>query len=174
MEQKSQSQNQPPKKPFILEYIWLDSEKKFRSKTRVLNSLEGGIPVWNYDGSSTNQAEVNNSEIILIPGAIFPDPFRGGKESVLVLCSTYTSREQKPTQTNGRHQAVEFFKEQDELEMWFGLEQEFFIMKKGVDGVDGILGYDHHKTQGIFMKSSQNLNSCNSPLFCGCNFPSIC
>ena len=40
---------------------------------------------WNYDGSSTNQAPGSDSEVIIKPCALFPDPFRGAPH-VLVLC----------------------------------------------------------------------------------------
>ena len=34
------------------------------------------LKVWNYDGSSTGQADGHNSEVLLKPRAIFNDPFR--------------------------------------------------------------------------------------------------
>jgi hypothetical protein len=55
----------------IYEYIWLDKINNFRSKTKVyetkdnnLNTLikptlDSVVPLWNYDGSSTNQANVS-------------------------------------------------------------------------------------------------------------------
>lgn len=33
--------------------------------------------MWNYDGSSTGQAPGHDSEVYLVPRAIFKDPFRG-------------------------------------------------------------------------------------------------
>lgn len=36
-------------------------------------------PIWNFDGSSTGQAPGDDSEVLLKPRAIYPDPFRGGK-----------------------------------------------------------------------------------------------
>ena len=44
----------------LAEYIWLGGNNEFRSKTRVFNTnietLEQ-LPKWNYDGSSTEQAD---------------------------------------------------------------------------------------------------------------------
>ena len=51
---------------FICEYIWLDNWNNLRSKTKVLHNWDfekKGMPMWNYDGSSTGQAEGNDSEI---------------------------------------------------------------------------------------------------------------
>ena len=57
-------------------YIWFDANHQFRSKVRrenlesiVLNLSE--VPIWNYDGSSTGQADINNSEITLTPYKVY-------------------------------------------------------------------------------------------------------
>jgi len=59
--------------PYLAEYIWLDVHDKFRSKIRVINDNEE-ITNWNYDGSSTGQADVDCSEIILKPCKIYINP----------------------------------------------------------------------------------------------------
>lgn len=46
-------------------------------------------PIWNYDGSSTYQAEGSNSDTFLNPVAVYQDPFRPGANNTLVLCDAY-------------------------------------------------------------------------------------
>lgn len=131
----------------LIEYVWLDVNGNPRSKSRVsyqkrpekLEDVE--IPFWNYDGSSTGQAEGRHSEIIIKPQSVFPDPFRGG-DSLMVLCDTYNP-DMTPHETNTRHAALEKFALWPNAEPMFGLEQEFFIMKgdkvlaeSTVDGLD--------------------------------------
>ena len=116
----------------ILEYIWIGGKNEIRSKTKVIPHF---LPYdniyqleWNYDGSSTWQADSNgDTEIILKPCAIFKDPFRVIEDVVcyLVLCETFKPTGE-PTETNHRYQAAKFF-ENTEEEPWFGLEQEFFF-----------------------------------------------
>ena len=121
----------------IVEYIWIGGKNEIRSKTRVFNSF---LPFdvnfmleWNYDGSSTWQADSNgDTEIILKPCAIFIDPFRVIEDTLcyLVLCDTYKSNGE-PTETNHRHNAKILFENLFEEEPWFGLEQEFFFNHYG-------------------------------------------
>lgn len=46
------------------------------------------LPVWNFDGSSTGQADGHNSDTFLVPRAIYKDPFRRGNH-ILVMCDTF-------------------------------------------------------------------------------------
>ena len=73
------------------EYIWMDGHaptQKLRSKTKVLdgpvNSLDD-LPLWGFDGSSTNQAEGNDSDCMLKPVYKITDPIRGG-DDLLIMC----------------------------------------------------------------------------------------
>lgn len=121
--------------PIILEYIWLGSDNVLRSKYKTIyidtykkdNIDINQVPSWNYDGSSTGQAPGNASEITLVPAAIRPNPFFERGVSYLVLCSTYF-RNGKPTESNNRHNANVIFQKKLELEPWYGIEQEYFIM----------------------------------------------
>ena len=87
-------------------YIWIDgSGEGLRSKTKTLDSAPKSVdelPIWNYDGSSTYQAEGRNSDTYLHPVKMYPDPFRGG-DNVMVMCETY-KYDNTPTETNHRWQ----------------------------------------------------------------------
>ena len=71
-----------------IEYIWLDHENNYRSKTRILNDDGSAgvfcierLPVWNFDGSSTGQADGEDSEVYIKPVYMVRDPFRRDKDS---------------------------------------------------------------------------------------------
>lgn len=159
-------------KPIPVEYIWiggpeqtynlwpLQYEKPFsiRSKTKIIYTSKSDItlediPVWNYDGSSTHQAETRKSEIFLSPKALFNDPFKAGK---LVLCDTYIDCECTiPHSTNTRVPAKKIFDLKPLEEPWYGIEQEFFLMclKDGLP-----LGFDPLVPQGQYYCSSGSRN----------------
>ncbi len=113
-----------------VEYIWIDGLGKLRSKTRVLPTSESShklskIPIWNFDGSSTNQALGNDSEIILVPVFMCPDPFRK-QNNVLVLCECLT-KNSEPAKWNNRAWAKTIFDKVTKHQPWFGLEQEYVL-----------------------------------------------
>ena len=115
------------------EYIWIDGAEDpypgLRSKTRVLeDGKEPGI--WGYDGSSTNQAPGENSDVVLKPQFSCPDPLRGGND-ILIMCDTYAPDDMSPLPTNTRVAAVAAAEAYGfEQEMWFGLEQEYTLLKR--------------------------------------------
>lgn len=112
----------------FVEYIWLGGNNELRSKTRVLYKPINGlsdIPDWDYDGSSTNQADGTNSEVILKPCAIYNDPYRSDS-SYLCLCGTYR-KDGTPLPNNHRDWAVNIFNTNLSEEPWFGIEQEYFL-----------------------------------------------
>ena len=121
----------------ILEYIWLDSEQKCRSKTKILKNSRNidftnmkTVPEWNYDGSSTGQATTEDSEVILRPVKVVKDPFRKDIKCDgscwLVLCDTY-NKDGTPNKFNTRHNANKIFSYNSQYAPMFGLEQEFFL-----------------------------------------------
>lgn len=117
--------------PYRAEYIWIDGQeptKKLRSKTKVV--ADGAEPpVWGFDGSSTNQAPGNNSDCVLRPVRVVPDPIRGD-DNVLVLCEVLTT-DFEPHPSNTRAALVEVAKKYAHHEPWFGIEQEYTFFKDG-------------------------------------------
>lgn len=109
------------------EYIWIDGSvptKRLRSKTKMVPDHITFPINWGFDGSSTNQALANNSDLKLIPCSIFDNPVDGGK---LVICEVWDST--NPHETNTRQKCVSIFDKTKKLTPLFGLEQEYFIFK---------------------------------------------
>ncbi len=111
------------------EYIWIDGTEPtplLRSKTKIVDSKKD-LPIWGFDGSSTNQAPGKASDCVLQPVFSCPDPIRGG-DHVLVMCEVLLP-DMTPHRTNTRHhlvKAAEKFKDQDP---WFGIEQEYTMFR---------------------------------------------
>ena len=117
-----------------LEYIWLGGNNEFRSKNRIIKLekeelLLDDIPEWNFDGSSTNQAFTEETEIIIKPVKFVKSPFiLENCKSYLVLCETISFDDNKPLFNNYRYDAKQTFDLAPEYKPWFGLEQEYIII----------------------------------------------
>ncbi|KAG1768133.1 hypothetical protein EDD22DRAFT_873069 [Suillus occidentalis] len=88
------------------EYVWIDGDGGLRSKTTTVSKKVtdiGQLRIWDFDGSSTNQAPGSDSDVYLRPAAIFKDPFRGGDNILKVMD---LAKDAAP---------------------WFGLEQEYTL-----------------------------------------------
>ena len=114
-----------------LEYVWLDGytpEPNLRSKVKIVDyeSIKnvvqvGKLPVWNFDGSSTNQADTGNSDRILKPVRVYTKyGFPLENSTVYVLCEVMDS-DGKPHESNMRAKLNE-----EEEGLWFGFEQVFY------------------------------------------------
>ena len=114
-----------------LEYIWLDGYKptqSLRSKTLVQTDFGGTLgdcPMWAFDGSSTEQAAGNDSDCLLKPVCIFPDPDR--KNAYLVMTEVLNA-DGSPHVSNGRATI-----DDDDEDFWFGYEQEYFLWDTDTD-----------------------------------------
>jgi len=109
------------------EYIWSDGSEPtpmLRSKTKVVETAKD-LPIWGFDGSSTNQAPGKASDCVLRPVFTCPDPIRGG-ENVLVLCEVLY-QDMTPHKTNTRAACAEIGDRFAEQEPWFGMEQEYTL-----------------------------------------------
>ena len=75
--------------------------------------------MWDFDGSSTEQASGSDSDVLLVPRAIFKDPFRGGG-NVLVLAECFDNKMQ-PAIGNTRASCAQIMKKYADVEPWFGI-----------------------------------------------------
>jgi glutamine synthetase len=115
---------------YKLEYLWLDGYKpvpNLRGKTLIKEfdsfpTLEQ-LPLWGFDGSSTQQAEGRSSDCVLKPVAVFPDSTR--KNGALVMCEVMMPDGVTPHASNARATIL------DDPGAWFGFEQEYFLYKDG-------------------------------------------
>ena len=73
---------------------------------------------WNYDGSSTGQAEGLYSELLLKPVAVYNNPFMGGANHVLVLCETLDKDGNPQFQIAGQKQITYFPKIKKKNLVW--------------------------------------------------------
>ena len=114
---------------YKLEYIWLDGYEpvpNLRSKTKIVDfetepTLDQ-LPLWNFDGSSTRQADGSSSDCFLKPVALFPDPARN--HAYLAMCEVLLP-DGTPHPSNTRAAIA------DDPDAWFGFEQEYFLYKNG-------------------------------------------
>ncbi len=113
------------------EYIWTDGTEPtplIRAKTKVMDEGQEP-PEWGFDGSSTNQATGDRSDCILRPVFTCPDPLRGDGD-ILVLCDVYSADgTAHPTNTRAACAAAE--EKHKDQEAWYGMEQEYTLMKNG-------------------------------------------
>lgn len=142
-----------------LEYIWLDGyapEPRLRSKTKIVvdNEFIGDkidlnqLPQWNFDGSSTKQADGGNSDCILKPISLNKDPQRSN--GYLVLCEVLNS-DSTPHSSNTRSKIKD-----NDTDIWFGFEQEYTLIKDGRPMGFPTNGYP--KPQGEFYCAVGNKN----------------
>ena len=140
-----------------LEYIWLDGYKptqSLRSKTLVRSDFSGkleDVPMWAFDGSSTEQAEGSDSDCLLKPVAIFPDP--GRKNSYLVMTEVLNA-DTTPHESNGRATI-----EDDDEDFWFGFEQEYFLWVPETDRPPGFPKDGFPRPQGPYYCSVGGSNA---------------
>jgi glutamine synthetase len=128
---------------YLLEYIWIDGTGNLRSKNRIMDFMSPPtlrtLPVWNFDGSSTQQATTENSERFLKPVHVATNPFfplpntsiTKKYSSWLVLCAVYDDLKcTAPSLYNHYHAAAQVLTKYGDTYPWFGFEQEFFLRNK--------------------------------------------
>jgi len=127
------SLSQPKDKTQVM-YVWIDgTDEHVRAKTKTVSFVPktaDELPVWNFDGSSTGQAEGSNADVYLLPVQLYNDPFRGGNNK-LVMCETIRYNK-NPTESNHRHSCKMVMDMVADQHPWFGIEQEYTLL----DGFD--------------------------------------
>ena len=121
-----------PDDKVLITYVWIDGTgENCRSKTMTIDfepKNPSELPWWNFDGSSTGQAQGHNSDVFIRPCAIFRDPFLGGKNK-LVIADTF-KHDKTPHETNKRYKCEDAMKKSANAEPWFGLEQEYSLLDR--------------------------------------------
>jgi hypothetical protein len=117
-----------PADAVMLEYIWLagdatvgDPSRTLKSKMRVVRAepqrLED-IGTWIYDGTATEQAPGEDTEVVLRPVHFCPDPFRGAPHK-LVLCDGL-KQDGTPIASNTRSECARLLALRPEEQPWAG------------------------------------------------------
>lgn len=131
-----------------LEYIWLDGyepTQSLRSKTQIRSNFGGTLeecPVWSFDGSSTEQADGADSDCLLKPVAIYPDP---GRHDAYLVMTEVLNADGSAHVSNGRATI-----EEDDDDYWFGFEQEYFLWDVMTDLPPGFPTGGFPRAQGPF------------------------
>jgi len=140
-----------------LEYLWLDGYKptqSLRSKTRVLSDFGGTLqecPMWAFDGSSTEQADGSDSDCLLKPVAVFPDP---GRKNAYLVMTEVLNADGTPHESNGRATIKD-----DDDDFWFGFEQEYFLWDPVTDLPPGFPPAGYPRPQGPYYCSVGTSNA---------------
>ena len=121
----------------LAEYIWIDGNiptRYVRSKARVVdvgsNPKPEDFPEWSFDGSSTMQAEGDDSDCILQPVYVCHDPIRGDG-NFLVMCEVMNP-DGTPHESNSRAQLRDVLDAgAADQDPWVGFEQEYTLFSKG-------------------------------------------
>ncbi len=141
----------------IAEYLWLDGKKPLadiRGKTKIFTVADGmsidrlalplalpgastlssrNVPVWGFDGSSTEQATGGRSDCVLRPVRIYADPFRSKIRphdlSVIVLNEVFLAPGEEPHVSNTRAALRRLEEKYHGERFWFGIEQEYTFMR---------------------------------------------
>ena len=113
-----------------LEYLWLDgcTPTQIRYKTKVVKEFgkSNEAPIWGFDGSSTEQADGNNSDCVLKPVRVYPNPLE--TNSSIVLCEVWNV-DDTPHESKTRRLLEETIT--DDIDEWVGFEQEYTLFKGG-------------------------------------------
>lgn len=119
----------------LAEYIWLDGAtptRYMRSKAKAVkvgnNPKPEDFPEWSFDGSSTEQASGHDSDCILQPVHVIPDPVRG-QGNWIVMAEVFNP-DGTPHESNSRAQLRAVLDAgAAKQDPWCGFEQEYTFFK---------------------------------------------
>tara|TARA_R100000657_G_C4670504_1_gene114902 strand:+ start:61 stop:1122 length:1062 start_codon:yes stop_codon:yes gene_type:complete len=124
---------------YKLDYVWLDGYevKNLRMKTRYFNGYEldmKDLPIWGFDGSSTMQADGEDSDCILEPVKLYKNPVDPLGMTHIVLCEVMNP-DGSPHSSNTRAKLRSIIDQCGGLStvsknLKFGIEQEYVIFDK--------------------------------------------
>tara|TARA_R110000782_G_scaffold102791_7_gene190210 strand:+ start:267 stop:1268 length:1002 start_codon:yes stop_codon:yes gene_type:complete len=125
-----------------VEYVWLDgkegmpgmrSKARYIRKSAVKHLYLSDIPNWSFDGGSTNQGTLENSDRTIAPVKLYVDPFHEG--GYLVLCKVLDHK----SNTRNALREVEEYSDS----MLVGFEQEFTLLNPATgDPIGDCFGKD--------------------------------
>ena len=120
-----------------LEYVWLDGNgTNIRSKVRYIKMTPKQmmtahtIPEWVFDGSSTNQAETENSDCVLKPVKSWQNNFESRQTpSYYVLCEVMNP-DGTPHESNARRKLIKAWTDSNpnKEKYMIGIEQEYTLV----------------------------------------------
>ncbi|KAK4517800.1 uncharacterized protein ATC70_001145 [Mucor velutinosus] len=134
-----------------VEYVWIDAVNCVRSKTKTVDFVPTKaeeLSEWNFDGSSTNQSEGHDSDILIKPVALYSDPFRRG-DNKFVICETYNP-DGTPHSTNYRYNAKKIMDAYADSKPWFGIEQEYSLFDPETNKPCGWPKHGYPEAQGKY------------------------
>lgn len=112
----------------FVEYIWLDGTKgmpKLRSKTRAFEAPVSTLPNWKFDGGSTKQGTLKDSDRLLKPVKVVRSPFHENKY-FFALCEV-CNMDGTPHETNTRVRLKDTLRNAPKGVL-FGFEQEYTLV----------------------------------------------
>ena len=112
-----------------IDYIWLDGSDdmpQLRSKTRTFVRPHAlpELPDWSFDGGSTHQGSVGDSDRVLHPVRLYKNPFSEG--NYLVLCEV-NNTDGTPHESNFRAKLRQQLESGNVDSTIFGFEQEYTL-----------------------------------------------
>jgi len=138
----------------LAEYVWLDGCKptqKLRSKIKVIENVQNLIDIhaWGFDGSSTEQSEGSDSDLVLIPVRYIKNPLE--HNSIIVLCEVMKSNMTTPHSSNFRASLRDVInKGGNELDSLWGFEQEYVLIDNNTNRICGWPKKGYPESQGQY------------------------